>query len=350
MGSRSAPTNPASSHLWEDTLRIPETLDRVLRRADGVDAVVERLRSPAVQRIVTSGNGAAWYAGLAIWLAALERPSKAAELLCIPSGLLARERFHWRPGDVLLAISSSGENRDLVEAVVVADPPPFVTVTADSRSTLGRRAVACASATLPQSGAFTHSTAYVANVSLGLAILSRLTEDAGLGEAVDGLPHSVASAIVAATAWDVDAEVGDRRPRMVLASGDGPAWAAALEAALLVREVARLPADGAELREGATSSMFGLGPDDLALILAVGSPGDAAHDLESEAATALADRGTPVVRLPGGELGDRRVAALLAFPASIRVALHLGAIAGVDPDTPETTSTYYRMARAVAAK
>lgn len=113
-------------------------------------------------------------------MAALESAVLAAELVCAPAGLLARGRFRCRPGDVLFAVSSSGEFRDLVEAVSVADYPPLVAVTANAGSAIGRHAVARAVAALPDGGAFTHSTAYTANVSLGLAILARVTEDAGL--------------------------------------------------------------------------------------------------------------------------------------------------------------------------
>lgn len=333
------------TRLWADTTRIPSTLDTAVRSNEGVNAVADQLRHSRVKRIVISGNGAAWYAGMAVWLASLETTSLAAEITCVPAGLLARGRFAWRPGDLLFAFSSSGEFRDLVEATAAPECPPVVAVTANPGSSIGRAALARASIRLSEPTGFTHSTAYTANVAMGLAILATATGDLGLSAAVHGLPDSAADAVRTATEWEVADAVGVRRPRMVLAIGDGPAWAAGLEMALLAREVARLPADGAELREGATSSMFGIGPEDLALIAEVGAPGSEASKLEREAEVTLHEEGAHVVRLPGGRSGDRRLASILAFPASVRVAIHLAVAAGLDADAPETSGTYYRTAR-----
>ncbi|MEO8462466.1 MAG: hypothetical protein ABI555_04590 [Chloroflexota bacterium] len=297
------------------------------------------------RRIVISGNGAAWYAGFSIWLAALESRPLKADLVCVPAGLLARGRFAWRPGDVLFAISSSGEFRDLAEAVSDAGSPPVVAVTASPGSTVARAAVAKAVVGLEGETAFTHSTAYVGNVALGLAIVARATGDDSLAAAVADLPDSSAAAIRVAEEWPIADALGSWRPRTVLGVGDGPAWAAGLEMALLAREVARIPGEGAELREGATSSMFGLSPDDLALLAEVGAPDSETAQLETETVRMLEERGTRVLRLPGGRLGDRRLAAILAFPASVRAAIHLAESAGLDPDAPTTTPTYYLTAR-----
>ena len=49
-------------------------------------------------------------------------------------------------------------------------------------------------------------------------------------------------------------------PADAVVFGSGPAWAAALEAALLLKEVSGMPAEGVETREGATSTMMALGP------------------------------------------------------------------------------------------
>jgi fructoselysine-6-P-deglycase FrlB-like protein len=337
------------TRLWDDTTRIPATLTAALRSNRGIEAVAERLRDPSVRRVVITGNGAAWYAGMAVWLAALETPSLTLEMTCVPGGMVARGRFAWRSGDLLLAISSSGEFRDLVEATAAPNCPPVVAVTANPQSSIGRVAVASATVDLPDAAGFTHCSAYAANIAMGLAVLAAATGDPGLSRMVEGLPDLAAGALHAATNWNVADAIGAPQPRMVLAIGDGPAWAASLEMALLAREVARLPAEGAELREGATSSMFGVGPDDLAVIAEVGAPGSDAATLEDEAAAALREQGAHVVRLPGGQSGDRRLASILAFPASVRVAIHLAVAAGLNPDAPETTGAYYRTARIASA-
>lgn len=333
------------TRLWSDTLQVPSTLAAALRGTDGIAAVADRLADPTTKRVVISGNGAAWYAGMSVWLASLESLPTAADIVCVPGGLLARGRFAWRSGDVLLAISSSGEFRDVVEAIRAPGAPPVVAVTANADSSIGVAASARAVVTLPGNTAFTHSSAYTANVAMGLAILARATADQGLIEAVAGLPDAADAAVRQATGWPVAEVIGTMRPRMVLGTGDGPAWAAGLEMALLAREVGRAPAEGTELREAATSSMFGVGPGDLALIAEVGESGSHGAALEMEAEEALRARGAHVVHLPGGGLGDRRLAPILAFPSSVRVAIHLAELAGLDPDDPATSATYYRTAR-----
>ena len=102
--------------LWRDLTELPDTLAATLEAHIGFSDVAALLGNPRVRRIVASGNGAAYYVCVALWLASLEGRD-GPEVLAVPSGLLARGAFAWRKGDVLLAVSSSGEFRDLVEAV-----------------------------------------------------------------------------------------------------------------------------------------------------------------------------------------------------------------------------------------
>ena len=60
-------------------------------------------------------------------------------------------------------------------------------------------------------------------------------------------------------------------PRAAVVFGTGHGLVAASEAALLLKEVAGVPAEGMETREGATSGMYALGRDQLVLALPVGS-------------------------------------------------------------------------------
>ena len=65
-------------------------------------------------RIVATGNGASFYVATALWLASLST-QLAAPVVAIPAGLLATDTFTLRPDDLILAFSTSGELRDLVE-------------------------------------------------------------------------------------------------------------------------------------------------------------------------------------------------------------------------------------------
>ena len=113
--------------LWADVRELPASVAAVLDAADGFDETAALLSGPDVRRIVATGNGAAYYVALALWLAAGGGP----EVVAVPSGLLAGGWFRFRPGDRLLAISSSGEFRDLVEAVEAGSVQrPYAAVTA----------------------------------------------------------------------------------------------------------------------------------------------------------------------------------------------------------------------------
>ena len=114
-----------------------------------------------------------------------------------------------------------------------------------------------------------------------------------------------------------------------------------MEAALLLKEIARIPAEGAETREGATSAMFGLtGPEHLAVTLRSGE--DALLD---EAERLCAAAGATVVRCPVDPGSDVRLAAITSLPATAALAGQLALRAGHDVDRPTWTAAYYETAR-----
>src|SRR5436305_14297733 len=119
--------------LWHDVSGLPESLAATITARDGVEDVAALLGSEGVRRIVATGNGAAYYVAVALWLASLEGRA-GPELVAVPSGLVARGAFVWRPGDALLAVSSSGEFRDLVEAGAAGPPAPDPATTATPAS------------------------------------------------------------------------------------------------------------------------------------------------------------------------------------------------------------------------
>src|SRR5215217_8595615 len=117
--------------LWADVRELPSALGETLEAAEGVAEAAELLRSGTVERIVATGNGAAYYVAHALWLASLESAAPGPPVVAVPSGLAVRDAFRWRPGDVVLAVSSSGDFRDVVEiAERAARARPCVAVTA----------------------------------------------------------------------------------------------------------------------------------------------------------------------------------------------------------------------------
>src|SRR5690349_4648681 len=79
--------------LWRDTCELPQSLAATLDAAEGFDDVAAVLAASGVRRVVVTGNGAAYYVALALWLASLEGSGGGPELVAVPGGLVARGRF-----------------------------------------------------------------------------------------------------------------------------------------------------------------------------------------------------------------------------------------------------------------
>lgn len=122
----------------------------------------------------------------ALWLATLLAPGPGPELVAVPGGLVARGAFPWREGDAFLAISSSGEFRDLVEAID-GSPAPKVAVTAHPDSTIGRAAQVVLPVTVSSQRAITHTQAFLGAVAACLAVWAWMGR-ASIGEVVEACP------------------------------------------------------------------------------------------------------------------------------------------------------------------
>ncbi len=324
--------------LWRETSAVPTTLAQTLNDTDGIAAVSQLLQGPGARRIVATGNGAAYYAATALWLASLDG-RQGPEVIAVPAGLLARGSFHWRPGDILLAFSSSGEMRDVIEALDAGAPTPFAAITASPSSTIGSRAGALATVTIASQDAITHTQGFCGNVAAALAVWATVTGDAELMSAVHSVPSIVEGAVDIAESW-VDELADLDSPSAGIVFGSRHAWAGALEGALLLKEVSGIPAEGVETREGATSAMYPLRPGHI--VVTIPTAGDTLLD---EAEAICAARGARVLRAPGAELADPRLSAVTAFPAAAALAVRLGVEAGLDVDNPAWTDAYYAVAR-----
>jgi hypothetical protein len=86
--------------------------------------------------------------------------------------------------------------------------------------------------------------------------------------------------------------------------------------------------------------MFGLGPGDL--VVSIPTVGDG---LLEETEAACATSGARLLRLPGAEGADPRLALVASLPAGCLLAADLALRAGHDPDQPAWTDAYYRVAR-----
>jgi glucosamine 6-phosphate synthetase-like amidotransferase/phosphosugar isomerase protein len=325
--------------LWADIREAPLALRRTVDEATGLEETAEMLAG--ARRIVATGNGAAYYAAMALWLASLTT-GDGPEVVALPAGLAFRSHVAPRAGDMLLVISSSGELRDGVEQLRSGRLGAFAAVTAKAGSTLARAAGSRALQHVDNQRSETHSQAFMGSVAVVLALWARLSGDHSLTESLAGAADALEVEIARAPAWVLDSLAEVPEPAAAVAFGSGPGWAAALEAALLLKEVARVPAEGVETREGATSAMFGLTtPHHMAL--SISDCGADGHLAEAEALCAKA--GGTVLRWSPAQAGDARLQAILAFPALALLAAELAVRCGHDVDRPSWTDAYYATAR-----
>lgn len=331
------------SSLWSDVVECPRVLSAVLDGTDGLDGAVALTRKAS--RVVLTGNGAALYAASALWHAAQRFPAGPPACL-VPAGLMAAGGFRSRPGDVTVAVSSSGELRDLVELLPEALGSPLVVLTADATSTLGMAATAPVVVPVEHQRAVTHTQAFLGNVLVALLLwdgVSGGAVNAQLGSVVHELPERLARLIEQAPEWAdrTASRCGTAQAAVVLGTAGG--WTAALEAALLLKEVAGVPAEGLETREGATTGSYALSPKHVALVL------EAENDpLAEEAAAVCAGRGAAVIRTPPECRADPLLLALTTFPAATALAATLGLRAGLNIDEPAWTDSYLATARSTS--
>lgn len=332
-------TTREQTGLWQDLLLVPETVEATVANAHGFRDVAALLTAPAVRRVIVTGNGAQYHVALALWLAWLQVPTPPVELLAVPGGLVARGGFPWRTGDRLLALSSSGEFRDVIEAIEGGAPRPIAAITANEGSTIGRAADARALVRVDTLRARTHTQGYAGSLAAGLSVLALMCGDDALSAAALGAGERLRATVKAAAAT---VRQTDDRPHAGVCMGTGPAWPAALHCALCLREVSILPIAGYETREGATTGRFSILPGDLAVAV----PGPAHDPLLDEARGVLDEAGARVIRLQGDVQADPRLAPIMALPHAIALAIDLAHLAGLDADAPTWAGSYDRTSRA----
>ena len=200
-------------------------------------------RRGGVRRIVASGNGAAYYVAVALWLASLEGRAARRWSPC-PA---ACWRAAGSPGGRATSCSPSRRRASSATSSrrsTPGAPAPYAAVTASPDSTLGSRAGARALVSVPNQRAVTHTQAFCGAVAAALAVWAEGHVRTGARERVRGLPRSSGRrASPQARAW-VDELAATSRREAAIVFGSGPGWAAALEAALLLKEVAGHPGGG----------------------------------------------------------------------------------------------------------
>lgn len=334
----------------------PEAIRRTIAEArPAAREIAARLRRDGIRRIHVIGNGTSFHSSLAA-ATLYGRHATPADPVVVPmtAGAFCTYPPALAEGDAIVGISASGEFRDVVAAAEAwRDRRPVIGVVHVPGSTLTRIAT-----DVVMSGGGpsdvpvmtkTFSATLVATELLLLELLGPERADAVVDELTRAADHAEA-AIAAATPLidDLATSLADTEHLFVV--GSGLASIAALEAALKLKEMAIVHAEGAETWEMASGAATIVGPNTVVVALAPNGPGRAAtadvvhHATEWGARvievgpTPLAP-GSTLLPLPADAIEDH--APLTAVPPVAMLAFALARRRGFDPDHPGWVERYH---------
>jgi len=334
----------------------PAAIRRTVAEArPGARDIAARLRRDGIRRIHVIGNGTSYHSSLAA-ATLYGRHARAGDPIVVP--MTAGAFLTYPPvldaGDAIVGISASGEFRDVV-AVAEAwrDRVPVVGIVHVPGSTLTRIAT---DVVLSSGGPSdvpvmtkTFSATLVATELLLLGLLGSDRADGPIEQIVRAADH--AEAAIAAAEPLIDAVAADLVDAAhVFVVGSGMASIAALEAALKLKEMAIVHAEGTETWEMASGAATIVGPGTVVVAVAPNGPGRAATaDVVEHAAawgarvievgpTALAP-GSTLLPLSTEAIEDH--APLTAVPPIALLAFALARRRGFDPDHPAWVERYH---------
>ena len=316
------------------------------------------LRSGGVHRLYLVGNGTSLHSALAA--AALHRRIATTSdplAIALPAGEFRHYPPALGPGDALVGISASGEFRDVLAIVdELRGRIPTVGVVHVPGSTLDRTA----DHVVRSAGGPSRVPVMTMTFAATLAATHLL-----LAELLGGDRAAAVRGAVRAAADHVDAAIAAAEPRVealaerlagyehVYVVGSGVAAPAALEAALKLKEIALVHAEGAESWEMATGAATIVGPGSVVVALAPHGPG---REATLDVARHVSDWGARIVEVGPGERPAIAGADHLPLPTGATedlaplttvapIALLAFALArrrSVDPDRPGWVERYHR--------
>jgi glutamine---fructose-6-phosphate transaminase (isomerizing) len=334
----------------------PDAIRRTVTEARPMSRdIAERLRGRGVRRIHVIGNGTSFHSSLAA-ATLYGRHTEPGDPVVVPvtAGAFLTYPPTLGDGDAIVGISASGEFRDVVAvAERWCDRVPVVGIVHVAGSTLTRTATDVVMSSGGPSDVpvmtKTFSATLVATEMLLLDLLGPDRADRVIGEIVQAADH--AETAIAAAGLLIDelaAELADAAHVFVV--GSGLAHIAAMEAALKLKEMAIIHAEGTETWEMASGAATIVGPGTVVVALAPDGSGRAATaDVVAHAAewgarvievgpTPLTP-GSTLLPLPADAIEDH--APLTAVPPIAMLAFALARHRGFDPDHPAWVERYH---------
>ncbi len=346
------------AEIFEEAAAIRATV--VVARPEA-RAAADALRRAGTRRIHLIGNGTSFHSSVAA--ATLYRRAARADdpiAIALTAGEFRTYLPALGPGDAVVGISASGEFRDVLAVVdALRGRVPTIGIVHVAGSTLDRTAdhrvhSAGGASTVP-----VMTKTFVATLAATHLLL---------GEVLGGERADAVAADVTAAADDVSAAVDAAAPRVealarsivevehVFVVGSGNAAAAAFEAALKLKEMALVHAEGTESWEMGSGAATLIRPGMLVVALAPTGPGRAATlDVVRHAAgwgariievgPGTGPGGGPAIdgadHLPLPATAREDLAPLTAVAPVALLAFALARLRGHDPDHPAWIERYH---------
>jgi glucosamine--fructose-6-phosphate aminotransferase (isomerizing) len=317
--------------------------------------IAARLRRDGVRRIHVIGNGTSYHSSLAA-AGLYGRHAEPGDPVVVPmtAGAFLTYPPALAKGDAIVGISASGEFRDVV-AVAEAwrDRLPVIGIVHVPGSTLTHVATAVVMSAGGPSDVPVMTKTFSATLAATEVLLLELLGGERADAAIDGILRAAdhADAAIAAAGPLVDGVatslVGAEH---VFVVGSGLAHIAALEAALKLKEMAIVHAEGTETWEMASGAATIVGPDTVVVALAPNGAGRAATADVVEHAAAWGARVIevgPTSLAPGSTLfplaadATEDHAPFTAVPPIALLAFALARQRGHDPDRPDWVERYH---------
>lgn len=318
-------------------------------------AAAAALREGGVWRIHLIGNGTSYHSSLAA-ATLYRRHAGPGDPVVVPltAGEFRTYMPALGPGDAVIGISASGEFRDVVGAVeALRGRIPTIAVIHVPDSTLD----AIADHVVRSAGGASHVpvmtktfAATLVATELVLAELLGAEQSAAIAEGIRRAADHAEAAIEAAQPRVADLASALSEAGHLFVVGSGGAHPAALEAALKLKEMAIIHAEGTESWEMASGVATIVDAHSVVIALAPEGPGRAATlDVAAHAAAwgARVIEVAPRSSIEGAELlpipaaAEEDHAPLTAVPPVALLAFALAHLRGHDPDRPVWVERYH---------
>jgi glucosamine--fructose-6-phosphate aminotransferase (isomerizing) len=248
----------ADTLFMQDIMNTPQALrDTLTGIGDHADALAAQFLAAGGQRLVALGSGTSYYAAAAsVYLHNTLVSPGGTLVVAAPTGDFSLYPFPLAAADGIVGISASGELIDLLDLFDrLRGQHRLIGITNMADSTLTRSSDEVLLLRAGPGLVPTTTKTFVASVAglqlflLGLLQAQGVEAAAALRREMTAIPDRIAASLDQARRQIAGIATRLASCRRIFVFGAGPAWVVALEGALVLKEIAAIPAEGAQTRE-----------------------------------------------------------------------------------------------------